>query len=131
LEYLRKLIEKAAVRQLTDHRTENGMYALHQSAYRKHHSTETAMIKIVNDVLSTIDGRKCVALVMLDLSAAFDTVSHNILLQHLEEDSGVQGAALLWMQSYHTIPCLWRSWAINMLANVLFSGAVSLTLFIK
>ena len=100
LEYLGKLIEKASVRQLTDHRTENGMHALHQSAYRKHHSTETALIKIVNDVLNAMDGRKCVALAMLDLSAAFDTVSHDILLRRLEEDSGVQGAALLWMQSY-------------------------------
>ena len=68
----------------TDHMEENQLHPLFQLAYRKIISTETALVRIVNDILCSMDEKKCVALVMLDLSAAFHTVNHNILLQHLE-----------------------------------------------
>ena len=73
---------------------------MNQSAYRKKHSCETALVRIVNDILMAMDKKMCVALVMLDLSAAFDTVSHPILLRRLEEDFGVHGSDLLWFESY-------------------------------
>ena len=100
LAYVGKLIEKVVVDQLNDHRSDNHMHPDNQSAYRKNHSTETALVKIVNDLLCEMDQKRCVLLVLLDLSAAFDTVDHGILLRRLEEDFGVTGSALLWLESY-------------------------------
>ncbi len=56
-----------------------------QSAYRKYHSTETASVKVHNDIMEEVDGGSCVILVLLDLSVAFDTVDHEILLHRLEK----------------------------------------------
>ena len=71
-----------------------------QSAYREAHSTETALVRIQNDILRAIDNKKCVFLVLLDLSAAFDTVNHSILLQRLSDQIGIKGKALQWVTSY-------------------------------
>ena len=54
-----------------------------QSAYKKHHSCETALLRVQNDILKSIDNKQCVVLLLLDLSAAFDTVNHKILLHRL------------------------------------------------
>ena len=54
-----------------------------QSAYKKHHSCETALLRVQNDILKSIDDKQCVVLLLLDLSAAFDTVNHKILLHRL------------------------------------------------
>ena len=59
-------------------------------------------MRVQNDILEAIDGGKCVFLVLLDLSAAFDTVSHDILLDRLSTDSGISGSALSWISSYLT-----------------------------
>ena len=58
-----------------------------QSAYRKHHSTETALLQVMNDALRTVDCRQDVVLVMLDLSTAFDTLDHTIVLDRLSRYS--------------------------------------------
>jgi hypothetical protein len=71
-----------------------------QSGFRSRHSTETAVVKIANDVLSSNDSGKVTALVLLDLSAAFDTIDHEILLNRLATDVGVTGIALSWFRSY-------------------------------
>jgi len=71
-----------------------------QSAYRAHHSTETALVRIHNDIVTAIDQRDVCALVLLDLSAAFDTVDHPILIDVLRQRFGIEGDALGWMQSY-------------------------------
>ncbi len=65
-----------------------------------HHSTETALIKIINDIRFYSDSGKISVLVLLDLSAAFDTVDHNILLERLENWVGLSGMALKWFRSY-------------------------------
>ena len=70
-----------------------------QSAYRPGHSTETALVKIHNDVLLSIDSRRSVLLVLLDLSAAFDTLDHTILLHRLRE-LGLDGTVIEWFTSY-------------------------------
>ncbi len=65
-----------------------------------HHSTETVLIKIINDIRFNSDSGKISVLVLLDLSAAFDTVDHNILLERLENWVGLSGMALKWLRSY-------------------------------
>ena len=73
---------------------------VNQSAYRQYHSTETAFLKVQSDILSNMDNQEVVLLVMLDLSAAFDTIDHRILLDILEKDFGVIGNAKKWFMSF-------------------------------
>jgi len=65
-----------------------------QSAYRKNHSTETALQRIQNDILMNMNCKHVTLLVLLDLSAAFDTIDHNILLGYLKSSIGINGTAL-------------------------------------
>ena len=71
-----------------------------QSAYRDKHSIETALIKVQNDILSALDAGSSAILLMLDLSAAFDTIYHDILLSRLCSVYGITGNALDWFRSY-------------------------------
>ena len=61
----------------------------YQSAYRKGHSTETALLEILNGVYTAADDKQVTVLISLDLSAAFDTADHEVLLQRLQSDFGV------------------------------------------
>ena len=74
----------------------------HQSAYRKFHSTETALalLRLYNDLLVATDRGKMSGLCLLDLAAAFDTVDHELLLQRLERTFGVRGQDIEWFKSY-------------------------------
>ncbi len=100
LPYLAKLLEKVVCKRLQDHKMINSLYEPAQSAYRAGHSTETAVLKVHNDILRSIDDGHCVFLVLLDLSAAFDTVHHETLLRRMEAEFGVVGAAHEWLASY-------------------------------
>ena len=71
-----------------------------QSAYRKFHSTETALLRVHNDISVSLDKGHVTALTLLDLSAAFDTIDHNTLTSRLAEWYGVSGMALAWFKSY-------------------------------
>ena len=102
LSFISKLIEKAVSQQLKDHLSNCHMDEPMQSAYKSKHSTETALLKVQNDILCALDENKMVILVLLDLSAAFDTISHDILLQRLEKRLGISGTALKWLKSYIT-----------------------------
>jgi len=99
LSFVSKLVERAAVKQLTDYLETNGLLPLLQSAYRSHHSTETALLKVLSDILTAIDDKKVTLLALLDLSAAFDCVDHDILLFRLQSRFGLDGAVLAWMRS--------------------------------
>ena len=70
-----------------------------QSSYKKHHSTETVLVKIQADIITSIDQQKCVVLLLLDLSTAFDTVDHPILLSHLQRRFGIDDQACQWIVS--------------------------------
>ena len=83
MKFLSKVMEKVAAARLWDYLCENDLNEIFQSAYKKHHSCETALTRVQNYILTAIDNKQCVALVLLDLSAAFDTVDHKILLHRL------------------------------------------------
>ena len=78
----------------------HNLYDPLQSAYRAKHATETAIIKLNNDIFGGIDKGKCMLLAPLDLSAAFDIVGHDILLRRLQNIYGLEEHALLWFKLY-------------------------------
>ena len=96
LQYLSKLLERVVNNQLIEHLQENDLMPAHQSAYRRCHSTETALLKVSSDVLMAADAGMVTLLDMLDLSAAFDCVDHQILLTRLDRSFGISSVALEW-----------------------------------
>ena len=86
--------------QIPTHLITHSLYPEFQSSYRQNHSTETALVKVMNDILTKMNTQEVTLVVMLDLSAAFDTVNHSILLTRLNEELGICGAALEWFKSY-------------------------------
>ena len=108
--FLSKLLERAVHSQLQAfldanrcwHREMLAAMPAHQSAYRKHYSTKTALIKVYDDLLKATDNGQMSALCLLDLTAAFDTVDHELLLARLERTFGVLGRVLAWFKSYLT-----------------------------
>ena len=100
LPFVSKVLERVVAKQLQNYLTVNNLHEPQQSAYRKHHSTETAPLCVQNDIVQAIDGKKSVILVLLDLSAAFDTIDHSVLLHRLQHDLGITGTALKWLDSY-------------------------------
>ena len=99
LTHLSTIIERAMLDQLIPFLEEVGVMPRYQSAYRKLHSTETALCKIHDDLVSNTCHGKASILVILDLSAAFDTMDHQLLLSDFS-DRGVEGTALSLLESY-------------------------------
>ena len=98
LPFVSKLAERAVVDQVHVHMTINNLYPSAQS-YRKRHSVETAFLKIKNDLLN-MNKQHVTLLVLLDLSAAFNTVDHSIMLKRLQTKLGVSGTVYDWFRSY-------------------------------
>ena len=100
LSFLSKLVERVVLSRLQQHMTSINYKCDTQFGYKKHHSTETLLIKLVNDLLVGLDSKSGVVLVLIDLSAAFDTVSHNKLINILANELNIRGVALKWFKSY-------------------------------
>ena len=100
LTYLGKLIERVVLKRLNNHMDQNNLHKSAQSGYKKHHSTETILLKITNDVLIAADDKSATVLMLLDLSAAFDTVDHNKLLSILKHEIGLRSTVLKWFSSF-------------------------------
>ena len=100
LPFLSKITENIVLLQLSQHPESSSVLYPLQSAYRLGHSTETALLKIVNDLLAALDVNHISLLSLLDLSAAFDTIDHSILLSTLHRTFGISGTALSLFQSY-------------------------------
>ena len=97
--FVAKMTERFVAQQLQHFMEENRINGIYQNAYRAHHSAETALVRIHNDIAQSIDSRRSVLLVLLDISAAFDTINHNTLLRRLS-GYGLFGDVLAWLTSY-------------------------------
>ena len=100
LSFIGKVIEKVVATQLGNFMSSNNLHDISQSAYKQSHSCETALLKVLNDTHLALDQGKCVLLAMLDLSAAFDLVNHDILATRLQKELNITGMVLAWMNSY-------------------------------
>ena len=99
-----KLVEHVVAKQLVDHIHGHDLDNSYQSAYKSGNSTETALLSIKNYIhyIKILSWGEATALVLLDLSAAFDTIDHSTLLSCLQDWFGVGGSALKWFSSYLT-----------------------------
>ena len=97
--YIDKLIQSSVLVQLNEHMSSNALHISQQSGYKRNHSCETVLLRILNDVLISLDSGICSVLLLLDLSAAFDTVDHELLLDILSEEIGLKGTVLNWFAS--------------------------------
>ena len=100
LTYMSKLIERMVCRQVKSFLDGNGLLSKHQSSFRACHLTETAVLKVRSDILAVADDGKVKLLGLLDMSVAFDTVDHQILLHRLESSFGLTGNVLSWLTSF-------------------------------
>ena len=110
LSFLSKVIERAVLSQLQAHLDKSQFIDVYQSAYRKHHSTETALVRVNDDLLKALDCGDMGVLMLLDLSAAFDTIDHAILRRRLAEVN-IAGSALELIMSFTT--CRTQFVAVN------------------
>ena len=99
---LLKILERILAIQLQTHLDEAGLMTAFQSAYRKHHSPESALLNIHNDILLNTAKGSVTALPLLDLSATFDTIDHTILVDRLNVYYGISELALELAGSNHT-----------------------------
>jgi len=100
LSVLSKLIERLIARRLIDYIHDANLLPSFQSGFKPLRSTESAVLKVLSDLLEALDRGEVGVLLLLDLSAAFDTVDHETLLRRLELTFGVSGNALSWLASY-------------------------------
>ena len=100
LSFLSKVLERCVINQFATHCDVNNLLPGYQLAYRRNYSCETALIKITNNCLWDMKNQMVTAMIAIDLSAAFDTVDHEILLDVLNKKIGVHNIALKWFNDY-------------------------------
>ena len=102
LPFMSKVVERLAAAQLHQYLAEHRLLPCRQSAYRRSHSTETAIIDVLSDAFTAADEQQVTLMGLLDLSAAFDCVDHELLLYRLRQNFGFSGAVLKWLTSFVT-----------------------------
>ncbi|XP_073768781.1 uncharacterized protein [Danio rerio] len=111
LPFMAKILEKVVFNQVLDFLTQNNLMDNKQSGFKKGHSTETALLSVVEDLRLAKADSKSSVLILLDLSAAFDTVNHQILLSTLESLGVATGSTVIqWFRSYLTDRSFRVSW---------------------
>ena len=100
LSFLSKLIEHVIAARLSSHLLSHNLMSKLQSAYRIFHSSETALLCVQNDILVSLDAGHSIALLLFDLSAAFDTIDHSILIHRLRHWFGISSTAFNLLYSF-------------------------------
>ena len=100
MSFIGKLIERVVLNRLNTHMSSNNLHSDYQHGYKKNHGTETLLLKFIDEILVAIDKKLGVVVLIVDLSAAFDTVSHHVLLNILSTELGISGVALKWFKSF-------------------------------
>ena len=98
--FMSKLIERTVLSRLNTHMSHHNLHCDSNFGYKKFRSTETMMLGLVDEVLSGFDENECTIILFLDLSAAFDTIDFEKLLQILSDQIGIGGVALQWFRSF-------------------------------
>ena len=98
--FLSKLHEKAVITQINEYLKTNNLLEKYQSGFRKYHSVETALLKVTNDIFIAQEYNQVTIICLIDLSAAFDTLDHDILISILKHIFGFDGMVLEWFKSY-------------------------------
>ena len=97
-----KILERLALSRFLPHVSKSPSFSPLQSAYRKFHSTETALLELTNDIMENFDSGKIIILTALSMSAAFDTLDHITLLHRLQHTFGLSSYVISWIRSYLT-----------------------------
>ena len=105
LPFISKVVEKAVALQISTHFEKNDLNVIYQSAYKKCYSTERALLRVQNDLLMALDSCCSVILLMLDLSAAFDTIDHSPMLYTLANRFTTKAKVLHWFETYLSQSC--------------------------
>ena len=100
--FIAKILEKLVLSQVSSYLKSHSLYNTRQSAYRQGHSTETALLKVVNDPFLSLDKGNISVLALFDFSSAFDTIYHPILVHRLHSDVGFTDTVLQWFSSHLT-----------------------------
>jgi len=119
LSFVSKLLKRVAAIRFVGHSERNSLFLVHQSSYRHGHSTETAILCVHNDIVTAVNSKRIVGLVLLDISAAFDTVDHDTLHSVLQRHFSVFNPAHSWVKSYLS------DRTVNYLVNGVSSGLVA------
>ena len=98
---LSKVFERTAVDQLTKYLEDNKLLCNNQHAYRRHHSTVTCLVELINHIYQLLDKKLYTAIVSLDLSKAFDSINHKLILKKLTT-FGLENGSISWIESYLT-----------------------------
>ena len=100
LSFISKLTERVVHNRINTYLSANDLHVPSQFGYKRHHSCETFLLKLIDDILVTVDSKLGVVVLIIDLSAAFDTVDHTVLLHILQSKFNINGSALAWLKSF-------------------------------